>query len=177
MLGLCVLFVTAEITAEAMGLRDLNRQKLVEDLRLSSTSGSPVDVDSHLFPLPFFLIIGTLISGPYVAYKGARGWKEAESRQREAWIHHRRLEHVKALSREEPVQRAFGQARRVEALQKAVTEVDELLDLAPTPAMQRRLEYATSAAIGEAMRFHEMLDEMISVIDPPPGYQDEAREQ
>lgn len=176
----CLLFIAAEVTAEALGLRDLNRQRLIEDARLSSTAAAgSLNVDDRLMALPFFLVIGTLISGPYVAYKAARGWKEGEARQRQAWLSHRRLEHVKALSREEPVQRALGHARRVEGLTKRVEEVDEMiapmrarlaevLDPAPTEAMRKRLEYATSAAVGEAMRLHEMVDEMIADVDPLP---------
>jgi hypothetical protein len=112
-------FLAAEITAEALGLRDLHHQRLIaaERLRSAPTSasrqaeGGPAGPEDGLLPLSIYLIVGTLISGPYIFYKGAKGWKESEQTQRVAWLSHRRREWLQARRMDADVQTALVHAR------------------------------------------------------------------
>lgn len=177
-LAACLIFFIAEVTAEGLGLRDLHLQRLVEASRLSGPGAH--DPSTQLLPMWIYIIVGTLISGPYIFYKAAKGWKEGERLQRLAWLKHRRLDRVRAMFREEPVQRALANARRTESLSKRLAEVDEQLAAARerleeaqepglSPQMKARLEYATGAAVGEAMRLHGLVEQFVNEVDPLPG--------
>ncbi len=116
LLSSALLFMVAEIVAEALGLRDLHLQRLISERRVGGGGGS---AEGGLMPLALYMIVGTLISGPYIFYKAAKAWKESERTQRLSWLQHRRLQRLGSASRDADVQAALGHARRAERLAKA----------------------------------------------------------
>jgi hypothetical protein len=179
LLVVAVLLVAGEVTAEALGIRDLHLQRLIAANRLGGGEAGAA-LDAQLLPVWVYFIVGTLISGPYVAYKAAKAWREAEKSQRAAWLAHRRLERVKEMLSGASAQQALAHARRLERLQAELEQVEEQLeslrgreetleDEVLSERTRKRLSYATAAAVGEAQRLHQLVFGMLNDVDPLPG--------
>jgi hypothetical protein len=184
-LGLAITLVSvavflglAEITAEGMGIRQLHEQQIGRQLRLRGATGANGGTPSEL-PLVVYMLIGTLISGPYLAYKTAKGWNEGESHLREAWLTHRQRVWMEERRANVDVQEAFHRAYVVQHLENSLHKINRqiistenahdaalLVELHPT--LQGRRQAARAAAVGEAARLQQMLEEIVETTEPMP---------
>jgi hypothetical protein len=166
----------SEIAAEAMGLRALHLGRIADlDIR---------GVTEHELPMFLYVLIGLLISGPYLLYKSARAWNHHDLNLRHSWLLHRQEEWVRDRRGQESVQQAFHQARVLEQTtarlelvkaheEEARTRRTELNTVALSPEMRTRLDEARGAAVGEAARLHQMIEQLVDTHEPlhapPPG--------
>ena len=182
----------AEVTAEGMGIRQLHQQQITKQNRFRGTTTTPATGSnraatptpsaapvSEELPLAVYLIIGTLISGPYLAYKTAKGWGENESHLREAWLTHRQRVWLDERRAQPDVQRAFHYAYNVEQIESNLTrtrlqlqsledERTRALNTELPPALQARRREARAAAVGEAARLQQSLEELVEAHEPMP---------
>lgn len=163
----------SEIAAEAMGLRALHLARIADlDIR---------GVVEHELPMFLYVLIGLLISGPYLLYKSARAWNHHDLHLRHAWLLHQQEEWMRDRRGQEAVQAAFHQARvleqataRLELLktheEAARTRRTELNTVELSPEMRLRLDEARGAAVGEAARMHQMIEQLVETHEPlqPP---------
>ncbi len=176
-LGVAVLLLTgavvlgcAEVAAEAMGLRALHLTRIADlDIR---------GVTEHELPMFLYVLIGLLISGPYLLYKSAKAWNHHDLNLRHAWLLHQQEEWVRDRRGQEAVQRAFHQARVLEQAtarlelvksheEAARSRRTELNTVALSPEMRVRLDEARGAAVGEAARLHQMIEQLVENHVPP----------
>jgi hypothetical protein len=178
-LGVATLLLTgavvlgcSEVAAEAMGLRALHLTRIA-DLEIRG-------VTERELPMLLYTLIGLLISGPYMLYKSAKAWNHHDLHLRHAWLLHQQEEWVRDRRSQESVQAAFHQARvleqttaRLELLkaheEEARTRRTELNTVALSPEMRVRLDEARGAAVGEAARLHQMLEQLVDTYEPLPG--------
>ncbi len=191
----------AEVTAEGMGIRQLHQQQITKQNRFrgttttttsatgrAGTAGSragttapttPAAPASEELPLIVYLVIGTLISGPYLAYKTAKGWGENESYLREAWLTHRQRVWLDERRAQPDVQQAFHHAYSVEQIESNLTrtrlqlqnledERTRALNVELPANMQSRRREARAAAVGEAARLQQSLEELVDAHEPMP---------
>ena len=141
---------------------------------------APAPVSEEL-PLIVYLVIGTLISGPYLAYKTARGWGENETHLREAWLTHRQRVWLDERRAQPDVQMAFHHAYTVEQiesnlartrwqLQNLEEQRTRALNAELPPTLQTRRREARAAAVGEAARLQQSIEELIDVHEPLPRH-------
>ena len=182
----------AEVTAEGLGIRQLHQQQITKQNRFRGTTtttggaagnranASPSAAPaSEELPLIVYLVIGTLISGPYLAYKTAKGWGENESYLREAWLTHRQRVWLDERRAQPDVQQAFHHAYSVEQIESNLTRTrlqlqnleDErmrALNVELPANMQSRRREARAAAVGEAARLQQSLEELVDAHEPMP---------
>src|SRR5262249_43051983 len=134
---------------------------------------------SQDIPLVVYMLIGTLISGPYLVYKSVRGWGENEGHLREAWLTNRQRSWIEERRAEPDVQQAFHRAYIVERLVNSVCsakaqrqatekERDLALQVELHPSAQARRQAARAAAVGEAARLQQMLEDIVETTEPMP---------
>ncbi len=188
----------AEVTAEGLGIRQLHQQQIARQNRFKGTpvanpstanarpNGSaaqpvapaPAPVSEEL-PLIVYLVIGTLISGPYLAYKTARGWGENETHLREAWLTHRQRVWLDERRAQPDVQMAFHHAYTVEQIESNLTRTrwqlqnleeqrTRALNVELPAGLQTRRREARAAAVGEAARLQQSIEDLIDVHEPLP---------
>jgi hypothetical protein len=186
-LGLAITLVVAalvlgaaEITAEGLGIRQLHEQQIGRQMRLrgataaDGTGGAPAEL-----PLFVYILIGTLISGPYLAYKTAKGWGEGESQLREAWLTHRQRVWLEDRRANPDVQEAFHRAYVVQHLENSLHKIhaqiiasekarDAALLVELHPTLQARRQAARAAAVGEAARLQQMVEDIVETTEPMP---------
>ena len=76
----------AEVIAEGSGIRELHHQQIARRMRFRNpNSGLPPEEELWW---PMYMVIGTLISGPYLMYKASKSWGESDVQLREAWLLH-----------------------------------------------------------------------------------------
>ena len=182
----------AEVTAEGLGIRQLHQQQITKLRRFQGTTtattarvaGRPTAAvaprpETEELPLAVYLIIGTLISGPYLAYKTAKGWGENESYLREAWLTHRQRVWLDERHNHPDVQQAFHHAYNVEQIESNLTrtrlqlqylegERMRAMNVELPPNMQARRREARAAAVGEAARLQQSLEELVDAHEPMP---------
>ncbi len=173
--ALCIVAVmTAEIAVEGIGIRDLNTQRVAVLARLSGQGVS----ESSLAVLPFWLVllIGMVITMPYIFSKMAKAWDECEASLRENWVLHLQHERVKERLKDEKVQaaaQAAAEALRcqseVERLQGEVARLQSqrqpLLEEFD-PETELRIETARVAASGAAASFLAHVERVVETLDP-----------
>jgi hypothetical protein len=159
----------AEVTAEALGLRELHLQRLQEMRRLDPTA-----TEIQLLPLAVYFLMGTLISGPYLAFKASRAWADCELRLRQGWLQHHQRVWLEQRRTVPEVQHAFTHAHHTARLKRTAAELTERLQalrekydaLAPQvdldEATRERVDDAHMAAAAEARRLQDMVEELIS---------------
>ena len=159
----------SEVAAEAMGLRALHLTRIA-DLEIRG-------VTERELPMFLYTLIGLLISGPYLLYKSARAWNHHDLNLRRAWLLHQQEEWMRERRGQEPVQAAFHQARVLEQTTARLEQVKMHEDAARTrrtelntvglsPEMQVRLDEARGAAVGEAARLHQMIEQLVDTHEP-----------
>ena len=159
----------SEIAAEAMGLRALHLTRIA-DLEIRG-------VTEHELPMFLYTLIGLLISGPYLLYKSARAWNHHDLNLRHAWLLHQQEEWNRDRRGQEAVQASFHQARVLEQTtarlelvktheEAARTRRAELNTVALSPEMRVRLDEARGAAVGEAARLHQMIEQLVDTHEP-----------
>ena len=130
-------------------------------------------------PLIVYMLIGALISGPYLMYKSVSAWNENEEEQRESWLLNQQREWLCARRSEPYVQEALQKSHRVEMLERHLQQVKELLTteeqkrdktiLMEMPEhIQKRRQAARAAAVGEAAQLHQSIEELINHLEPMP---------
>lgn len=172
LLGGAVVLGVAEVAAEAMGLRALHLMRIA-DLEIRG-------VTEQQLPMMLYALIGLLISGPYLLYKSAKAWNHHDLNLRHAWLLHKQEEWVRDRRGQEAVQAAFHQARVLEQTaarlelvktheEAARTRRTELNRVELSPEMRTRLDEARGAAVGEAARLHQMIEQLVDTRDPVEG--------
>ena len=171
----------AEVIAEANGIRELHHQQIARRERFRSVdSNAPRESEQ---PFVVYLIIGTLISGPYLLYKTAKSWGESELHLREAWLHHQQRNWVDDRREREETGLAFQLACRVEQLENNLFEVRNdlkrqeakraaLQNPEPDKGMQIRRKEARAAAVGEALRLQNIIEEIVDSTEPLPSHRE-----
>ncbi len=161
----------SEVAAEAMGLRALHLTRIADlDIR---------GVTEHELPGILYVLIGLLISGPYLLYKSAKAWNNHDLHLRHSWLLHQQEEWMRERRGQEAVQSAFHQAHVLEQtsarLEMVKTEEEaaktrraELQSIALSPEMRVRLDEARGAAVGEAARLHQMIEQLVDAHEPQP---------
>ncbi|MDQ3812557.1 MAG: hypothetical protein M3347_01245 [Armatimonadota bacterium] len=160
-LGSVLLLGIAEVTAEAIGLRTLHLER-IRTLALTGTRETTLS-------LWLYFVIGLLISGPYLLYKASRAWSESQQRLREAWLVHKQMVWLQERRKDVSVQEAFRLAYRVEQLEARLSRI------------RKRLDESRSAAVGEALRLHRMVEDIVaeqeSLTPSIDGAQSDGRSQ
>ncbi len=166
----------SEIAAEAMGLRALHLARIA-DLEIRG-------VTEHELPGLLYALIGLLISGPYLLYKSAKAWNHHDLHLRHSWLLHQQEEWMRERRGQEAVQSAFRQAHILEQTtahlelvktreEEARTRRNALQTITLPPDMRVRLDEARGAAVGEAARLHQMIEQIVDAHEPqataPPG--------
>ena len=170
-----VLFVLAiaEITAEGLGLHMLHQQQLMRSLRFSA----PGAVPPTQAPLFVYLLIGTLISCPYLLYKAVRAWREGQTTLSESWLLHRQTLWADTRRRDPEVQRAIHLAHRVKYLQDSIREIQEQIAQAQleradaanvklTDELHARRQASRAAVVGETSRIQQQLEDIVQENEP-----------
>ena len=165
----------AEVIAEANGIRELHRQQIARRERFRSLESTvPREREQ---PMLVYLIIGTLISGPYLCYKSAKSWGESELHLREAWLLHQQRHWLDDRRSREETRRAFQLACEVEQLENNLFSIRNdlkkeearraaLQNPEPDKAMQSRRKEARAAAVGEALRLQNIIEEIVEAAEP-----------
>lgn len=149
-MAIIVLMTVAIATVDALGLHMLYQERQQEAQLTGGTSSEQV-------PLWVFFIAGLIISAPYIVYKAVKGWREPETRQREARIVYLRWKHVDRRREEPAVQQAFVKAQEVENLhQRRETLVAELEHI------ERRLDAARTECVGSTQKFCDYWDGLVA---------------
>ena len=149
-MAIIALMTVAIATVDALGLHMLYQERQQEAQLTGGPSGEQV-------PLWVFFIAGLIISAPYIVYKAVKGWREPETRQREARIVYLRWKHVDRRREEPAVQQAFVKAQEVENLhQRRETLVAEL------ERIERRLDAARTECVGSTQKFCEYWDGLVA---------------
>ena len=149
-MAIIALMTVAIATVDALGLHMLYQERQQEAQLTGGTSGEQV-------PLWVFFIAGLIISAPYIVYKAVKGWREPETRQREARIVYLRWKHVDRRREDPAVQQAFAKAQEVANLhQRRETLIAELEHL------ERRLDAARTECVGSTQKFCDYWDELIA---------------
>ncbi|CEK12687.1 hypothetical protein [Chthonomonas calidirosea] len=165
----------AEVTAEGMGLRMLHHQQILREERVQDRRSD----QDHEMPLPIYMLIGLLISGPYLLYKSTKGWSEVEEQMRRAWLRHQQRAVMEARSKDPVVQELLQHAYALEGMEKTLQELrTELADMEQqrlnlsTPTLpsvvSERRQAARAAAVGEATRLQQMLENLVGAMEPLP---------
>ncbi|HLH81155.1 MAG TPA: hypothetical protein VKV29_12840 [Chthonomonas sp.] len=165
----------AEVTAEGMGLRMLHHQQILREERVQEGRSN----QDHEMPLPVYMLIGLLISGPYLLYKSTNGWSEGEDQMRRAWLRHRQRAVMEARAKDPAVQELLQHAYSLEGMEKTLQELRaELADMEQrrlslsTPTLpdvvRERRQAARAAAVGEANRLQQTLENLIEATEPLP---------
>jgi hypothetical protein len=171
------LVMAAEIAVEGIGIRELNTQRVAAWARVS---GQAVEQSSlTVLPLWLVLLIGTVITVPYIFSKIAKAWEECETSQRENWARHRRRQGVEERLTDEKVvaaMQAAGKALRCQAVvERLRQEIAELQTQRPPlqeefdPLTKSRIEAARLAASGEAALLHAHIRWIVDRLDPLPA--------
>jgi hypothetical protein len=168
----------AEVTAEGYGIRELHHQQIARRMRFRNPNLPP---EEELF-MPLYLLIGTLISGPYIMYKASKSWGESDIQLREAWLLHKQRNWIDDRRARPETGLAFQAACRVEQLENSLYDIKiqlktlrerraTLYNPQPDTATQVRRKEARAAAVGEALRLQTMIEEMVNVNEPFPTAQ------
>lgn len=169
-LGFACLLGVSEVVAEATGLETLHADRI----KAQKVFG---DTDEHTLPWGIYALVGLLISGPYLLYKTTKAWHQGDAEQRRAWLLAKQNEWLAVRRQESEVQDVFDQAgglEKIEArLEKVKDELEEkrrkrsqLKAVALSPEMEKRLDDARAAAVGEAARLHFMAEQLVDLREP-----------
>ncbi len=173
--SIALLLGLAEVTAEGMGLRMLHQQQILRQMRFQAPNTPP----PAELPLPLYMLIGTLISGPYLLFKCVSGWNENESQMRQGWLLHRQSVWLEEKRKEPDVQETFHLAHVVQHLENNLRRIKRELKHAeqersemshPTlpPQVQARLDASRAAAVGEATGFQKLVEDLLHAKEPLP---------
>ena len=168
----------AEVIAEANGIKELHHQQIARRERFRSPDSNVPREEEQ--PFVVYLIIGTLISGPYLLYKTAKSWGESELHLREAWLHYQQRTWIDERRERKETGLAFQLACRVEQLENNLFEVRNdlkrqeakraaLQNPEPDKGMQSRRKEARAAAVGEALRLQNIIEEIVESTEPLPS--------
>ncbi len=171
--ALCLILATGEITAEGLGLRMLHAQEVTREMRFKGAN-TPAPVDE---PLVVYMLIGTLISGPYLLYKATHTWRDASDNMRDSWLRHMQRRWEAEFRKDPNVRNALSLAHkadksadRVAYLQQEVavlTERRTALQNTNLPAeATERAVASRAAAVGEMNRLNEMIEEILDRKEP-----------
>jgi hypothetical protein len=175
-LGLCAaaaLLLAAEVGAEAIGMRELHRQALQAARRMQDGAA-----EAALLPLGVYILLGTLVSGPYVGWKAAKVWAKQRAEAEEAWLLGRQRRWLQERRACPEVRRAFALAAQTEGLaaaadilQRRITTLEARRDLllegdGLDPETRSLLDDARAAAVGLSSDFQEALTALVDDVEP-----------
>jgi hypothetical protein len=171
--GLAMMLGAAEITAEALGMRELQLQLMESRRRLGQ--------ETSLLPMGVYFLLGTLVSGPYLLYKLCRSWGESQQSLRQAQLAYRQQEWIEQKRSSAPVQEAFAYAHRVSQLRQRLEEIGGELSrlcaqqeaLAPLVTYDEetwaRVQSLAVTALAETEAFQARIESVLN--DPEVAYE------
>ena len=145
---LLIVIAGAVALVDALGLHMLYEERQQEARLLGGGSETQV-------PFWVFLIVGTIISVPYIVYKAVKGWREPEIRQRQARITYLRWKHIERRREEPAVQEAFVKAQAVENLYQRRDTLQKALE-----RLEQRLDSARTECVGSTQKFCDYWNEL-----------------
>jgi hypothetical protein len=177
-LFLIAMVAAAELTIEAIGLHEMYMMRRVEQARF--TTGQMLAPMNEELPLSVFFLMGMVITGVYLVYKFPSAWNESENRLRRAWLEWMQEDYLNRRRENENVQEAFRQAERVAQAAARKAEIGERLALLEQrrvaaaavqldPDTLARLKYTFAAAVGEAQRLHDAIEQLMNKIREAEG--------
>lgn len=141
---IAVVVLTAAVAlVDAIGLYTLYKERMQE----AQLTGAAATEE---FAFWVFLLVGLIVSAPYIVNKAVKGWREPEIRQREARIAYLHWKHVERRRQEPEVQEAFVRAQEVQNLHDMREQLLHTLD-----DIKARLDSARINCIGNTQRFVE----------------------
>ncbi len=173
--AICLILATGEITAEGLGLRMLHAQEVTREMRFKGVN-TPAPQDE---PLLIYMLIGTLISGPYLLYKATHTWKSASDNMRESWLHHMQRRWEAEFRTDPNVRTALSIAHKADKSADHVAHLRQELSILrerradlqnadlPAEAAERAVA-SRAAAVGEMSRMNEMIKEIVEAREPLP---------
>lgn len=172
-LSLVLLFITTcEIKIEAEGLRSLHEQRNNEMLRLNP------EAEVGLLSGWAYLLMGTIASGSYIAYKLSRSWRMCQHALQDNWQANERRTWIESKRSEPSVRLAFVLAGTIKMLQDRIGVLDESIAglekrleelrplTEPDEKTQERLDYLYAAAAAEAARLIDYIHKLIEKHEP-----------
>lgn len=176
LIGAALFLGFAEVIAEGNGIRELHHQQIARRDRFRS----PNTPREEELPMILYLIIGTLISGPYLVYKSSKSWGESDIQLREAWLLHQQRNWLDERRARPETGKAFELACQVEQLENSLYDIKiqlkrmqerraSLHNPEPDRATQIRRKEARAAAVGEALRLQTMVEEIVDTTEPFPS--------
>ncbi|MCX7992769.1 MAG: hypothetical protein N2651_03770 [Fimbriimonadales bacterium] len=149
--GMAILVLVAAVAlVDALGLYTLYQERKQAAQMMGAETGAD-------FMFWVFLIVGLIISAPYIVYKAVKGWREPEIRQREARVAYLHWKHIERRRAEPEVQNAFEQAEKVRFL---YDECDRLMQA--LKEAEARLDSARAECVGGTQKFREYWDSLIA---------------
>lgn len=145
-----IVIAGAVALVDALGLHMLYLERQ-EEARLLG-GGSETQVSFLVF-----LVVGTIISAPYIVYRAVKGWREPEIRQRQARITYLRWKHIERRREEPAVQEAFVKAQAVENLYQRRDRLQQALE-----RIEQRLDSARTECVGSTQKFCDYWNELMT---------------
>ena len=145
------LFAGAEMVAEGTGLSILNK------IRVSNTSKQEqIRYEADPIPEFMFYLVGLLISGAYLFYKGSDIWRRSELEAFSPWLQFKRQEWIEEKRASSQVSRLFQLAYLIEQME------------AHANRLSAKLDNARAAAVSEAELLHAMLEWIVNAREAMP---------
>ncbi|MDW8107092.1 MAG: hypothetical protein RMK45_06390 [Armatimonadota bacterium] len=148
-IGAVVVLTVAVALVDALGLYTLYKERLQEAQLTGATAAEE-------FAFWVFLLVGLIVSAPYIVNKAVKGWREPEMRQREARIAYLHRQYLERRRQEPAVQQAFEKAQQVQDLYKERARLQQRIE-----EIRARLDSARVNCIGNSRKFLTYWDELI----------------
>ncbi|MDW8052756.1 MAG: hypothetical protein RMJ83_09805 [Armatimonadota bacterium] len=148
-IGAVAVLTAAVALVDALGLYTLYKERLQE----AQLTGAEA---AEEFAFWVFLLVGLIVSAPYIVHKAVKGWREPEMRQREARIAYLHWQYRTQRRQEPAVQQAFEKAQKVQSLYEERAWLQQQIE-----AIRARLDSARVNCVGNSQRFLAYWDELI----------------
>ena len=140
------------VTVDALGLRMLH-EAAIRKMRLEGMTSEGT------FPFWIYILVGMIVSMPYLIYKAVRGWRDSEVRQREAHLAYHTWQHIEDRRKEAPVREAFVLGARAVNLREQLAELEQERD-----RIKALLDCARTQAIGLNQEFQSYFERLLEFI-------------
>lgn len=140
------------VTVDALGLRMLH-EEAIRQMQLEGMTSEGT------FPFWVYILVGMIVSMPYLIYKAVRGWRNSEVRQREAHLAYHAWQHIEDRRKEEPVRKAFRLGAHAVTLREQLAKSEQKLE-----TIKALLDSARTQAIGSHQQFQSYLERLMQFI-------------
>ncbi len=153
---IAAILVISEVALETYGLRSLHHLLLLQSQRMGEHMPGV-----GLLPIGVYVLIGVLISCPYLASKASHAWSTAENSLRLGVILSEQLEWVNVKRQSPEVICAFKLAAVVADCDRELLNVTAELE-----CQHSRFAALRAMAVKEAGRIHAAVDELVTQLEP-----------